>query len=137
MAEISRLAHKQMEYLFDSNPKAHFEKRILNDAIFFPFQKRGAFVLCTSSNIGEIIQRLNEFHLIVIGIQTDIEDDLPLHTFNVEDYSCNDSIQQSIWISEALADLLSEHKEVWLRFYIDITEQEVEILVLKSGIPCF
>lgn len=73
MAEISRLAHKQMEYLFDSNPKAHFEKRILNDAIFFPFQKRGAFVLCTSSNIGEIIQRLNEFHLIVIGIQTDIK----------------------------------------------------------------
>jgi hypothetical protein len=135
MTIISRLASKQIEYLLESNPKSVFEKRIVKEVILSSFHYRGQFVLCTLANLKIILRKINEFQLFIVGITTDIEEDIPLITFNVEDFSSEYTSVDTDWIKNAITPLLIEKEMVWLRFYVDIPEEQVKILALKTGIP--
>ena len=134
MVYISRLASKQIEYLFDNNPKSDFEKKILKEVLIKHFTNRGQFILCSLSNLNLLLQKINEYQLSVVGITSDIDEDIPLFTFHVEEYYTDFTTASTNWIKHALTPLLIEKKSVWLRFYIEIPNEQVEILFLKTGI---
>jgi hypothetical protein len=134
MVYISRLACKQIEYLIANNPKSDFEKKILKEVLIKHFQNRGQFILCSLTNLNFLLQKINEYQLFVIGITTDIDEDIPLYTFNVEDYCTDFTTESTNWIKHAITQLLIEKKLVWLRFYVEIPNEQVEILILRTGI---
>jgi len=134
MAQLTQLANKQFSYLFEQNPKSNLELRIVKEIIYSGFRSRGQYVLCSIENIDLIINNINEFELSIIGIQTNIEEVLPLFTFQVEDYPSGTSAKCHVWIKNCLKPLFEKYTNVWIRFYIDIPDEEIELIIFKTGI---
>jgi hypothetical protein len=137
MTQISRLASKQIIYLFESSKKSEFEKRILSEVIYNGLQNNGQFLNCNEEVLDLIKHRFKEYNLSVIGIQTNVELDIPLYTFHIEDYYSEIYSDESNWIKNATLSLINKYRKVWLRFYVDISDEQIEILMLKTGIPYF
>ncbi len=135
MAYLSQLAKKQFSLLFEQDSKLNFEKRVLEDFVYAGFEVKGQFVRCCEKNIHELVLRFNFLSLNVIGVQSNIEHDMPFYTFIVEEYIPHGLLFGSSWLIPALTNILLLYPDEWFRFYVDIQEEEIAELILRTGIP--
>ncbi len=130
--KVSMLANKKISYLLYKNPKCRFEIQIRNQLIYAGYQEVNGFIHCNLDTVWKIAYRAWFYGITIIGIESNIDQDVPFYDLCIEDYV--DEIRNfgednpTQWIITALMPVIIMHPDIQLKFYVDIPEINIPVL---------
>lgn len=132
MAKMSILANKKIGILLNESSKEKFEIEIRNHILNKHLQQINGFLLCTPEVIKEVAKRASYYGITIIGVEGCIDEDVPFHEFNIEDY--NGHNDPAKWILIPLIPLSLAYPNILLKFYIDISLIDIPFFEKITGI---
>ena len=134
MAKMSILANKKIGALLIRSSKEKFEIAFRNQILNRNLEQTNGFLHCTSEVIKEVAQRASYYGVSIVGVEGCIDEDVPFHEFNIEDY--NGHNDPANWILIPLIPLSIVYPKILMKFYIDISLIDIPFLEKITGIQC-
>ncbi len=112
--------------------KDHFEINFRNLILYHNVIKTNGGVLCNSRLVQLICERAKMYGVEILGVETSMDGDFPLHIFVQEDYS---HLEQSPeWVVIAMEDFFKQYPATLLFFTISIPKDRVAELSRMTGL---
>lgn len=136
--KTTQLAEKKLENLLRPTPRNNFEIAIRSKLIYDRLPVNNGFVKCTADDIWKIAHRAWYYGISIVGVESNIDEDVPFYDFCIEDYEGNvqnfGEHNPTQWIITATLPLVIKHPGIQLKFYIDIPDMNIPVLEKTTGI---
>ncbi len=128
----TRLAKMKLTNLIGKNAKREFETTLRSLLLYDGMTERNGFIKCTSEDVWVIAFRAWYYGINIIGVESDIDEDIPFYDFCVEDHVDDSNIlgerNPSYWIIKAVMPIVIKHPNLSLRFYIEVPKPNIPVL---------
>ncbi len=135
--KITRLANKKLSNLVGTTQQSKFENAVCNLLIYQGLNLNGGFVLSNSEDIWKIAYRSWYFGATIIGLESNIDEDVPFYDFCIEDYVEEEANieddNNTFWILAPLMPVVTKYPNILLKFYFDIPVTHISELDQTSG----
>lgn len=131
--EISRMAAKKIERLQGLTNIDEFESDFKSQILFNGIDQNHLGVIVDSDTLDVIITRCEKYYIDLIGVETNIDSDIPYYDLTYEDYVAKPP--GSSWCKPYINELIRKYGPIPLIFHIDITELGCVFLKILTGIP--
>jgi hypothetical protein len=126
------LADRKVKSIFGTTAKFDFENAIRNKILYSGLHEKNGYVKCKPEDIWLIAYRAWFYGITIIGIESNIDQDVPFYDLCIEDYV--DEIRNfgednpTQWIISALMPVIIKHPDIQFKFYVDIPEINIPVL---------
>ncbi|MBK7966864.1 MAG: hypothetical protein IPK10_17470 [Bacteroidetes bacterium] len=134
---MSRLAEKKLLNISGINQQSKFENAVQNLLIYQGLNLNGGFVLSNSEDIWKIAYRSWYYGATIIGLESNIDEDVPFYDFCIEDYVTTEANfeydNNTFWILAPLMPVVTKYPNIQLKFYFDIPVTHITESEQTSG----
>jgi len=131
------LANKKLNSFVGITAKNKFEIYIRSKLLYQNLPEKNGFVECTTQELWLIAYRAWYYGISIIGIESNIDQDVPFYDLCIEDYVSNvvnfGEQNPTQWILSAAFPIIQKHTGIQLKFYIDVPEINIAILEKTIG----
>jgi hypothetical protein len=132
------MADKKLASFFTQTNESKLEMKIRSVLIYEGLNECNGFISCQAEDIWTIAHRAWFYGISIIGVESNIDEDVPFYDFCIEDYV--DEVRNygednpTYWILTALMPVVNKHPGIQLKFYIDIPDMNIPVLAKSTGI---
>jgi len=130
--KITQLAQKKLSQLIWRTEHDNFEIRFRNLILYHDVIKTNGGVLCNRRLVQMICERAKRYEVEILGVETSMDGDIPLHIFVWEDYSHLKPSPE--WVITAMNDFFKQYPATLLFFTISIPEDRFAELSRMTGL---
>lgn len=130
--KTTRLANKKLNNFLHNNSKNNFEISVRENLLYKNLKVKNGFIECTVEDLWHVAYRAWFYGITIIGIESNIDQDLPYYDFCIEDYVEEvinfGEYNPSQWILTALMPIVIANPGIQLSFCLDVPEMNIPVL---------
>lgn len=135
MVLVTKLARIKFNSLLFTSTELRFERELMIELILDGMVHDSDYVLCSIDILPTLLGRISLFDISLVGIESGHQNNIHFLSLPFEHYNSSGNPKQVDWVMKAIRPYFANEKYIWLKFFIETTEQERIRLSELTGIP--